>query len=101
MILGMVNTRQSAAVTLDPPSVIPAASHGSFEEMLANELTFLPSHQPHQVKFADTVPEDLTTGPYKFQEKSALPTRPASENHPEETRLHAAAQDFWKMWEPR
>ena len=44
LIPGMVNRRWGAIVATDPPSVIPGVNCGSFNEMLADEVTFTPSH---------------------------------------------------------
>ena len=51
------------------------------------------------VKFVDTVQGGLTSTPHKLWEKEALPPRPILKNHPDKTGLHAAAQEFGKMWE--
>ena len=55
LILGMVNTRQGAAVASDSLSVAPTVNRESYEDILAEEATFTPSHQPRHVKFTDTV----------------------------------------------
>ena len=43
----------------------------------------------------------LTSTPHNLQEEVALPTRPTYQSHQEEIWLHAAAQEFWKMWRPK
>ena len=69
--------------------------------MLAEEVTFTPSDQPWHLKFVDMVQGDLISTPLRPQEEVALPPKPIFPSHPEETGLHAAAQEFQKMWKPK
>ena len=88
-------------MALDPPLVIPAVNCVSFEDMLADEMTLTPGHQTQCLTFVDTVQGGLTSTPYKFHGEAMLPPRLVSQSHPEETGLHTAAQEFWKIQEPK
>ena len=101
LILGKVNTRWGSAMALNSPTVAPILNRESFEEMLAKEVTFTPSHKPRHVKYADTVKGGLTSIPPKPQEEVVLPSKPIFQSHPEETGICTATQEFWKMWEPK
>ena len=72
------------------PSVSPTVNKGSFEDMLAEEITFTPRHQPRCVKFVDMVQGGLTSTPCRYQEEVALPSKPNFQSHAEETWLHLA-----------
>ena len=65
--------------------------------MLAEKVTFTPSHQPKHVKFVDTVQGRITSTPWRPQEEVALPSNLIFQNHPEEWGIHAAAYEFKKM----
>ena len=61
LIPGTVNTRWGAAVALYLPTVTPVVNKDSFEDMLAEEANFTPSHQSRHVKFPDVVEGGLTS----------------------------------------
>ena len=69
--------------------------------MLAEVANYTPGHQPRHVRFVDTPKGGLTSTPHTQLEKVALPSRPISENHPEENGLHTAAREFRKMQESK
>ena len=64
-------------------------NRASFEDMVAEEVNYIPGHQPRHVKFADTMEGGLTSTPYNKPEEVDLPPMPVSESHPEEIGLHA------------
>ena len=70
LILGMVNNRQVAAVASNSPTVVPIVNRESFEDMLAEEMTFTPSHQPRHVKFADILQGRLSSSQTDFWEEA-------------------------------
>ena len=74
-------------------TVTPVVNRELFKDMLAEEASFTPSHQPRHVKFADTVQELLTSTPHNFQEVP-LPPMPPFQSQPEEIGLHLATQEF-------
>ena len=80
-------------------------SHGKykfFQDMLAEEASFTPSHCPKHVTFMDTMGGDVTSSiPHRYQEEVILPSRPTEMNHPEEIEFQAAAHKFRKMCEPK
>ena len=63
----------------------------SFEDMLAEETNYTPSHQPRHVKFANTGEGGFTSTPQNLQEEVALPAKQTFQYHPEEIGLHVAA----------
>ena len=83
------------------PVVTPVINRESFKDMLAEEANFTPSLQPRCVKFTDTVQGQLTSTPCNLWEEVALPPKPPFQGHAEEIGLHAAAQEFQKMQEPK
>ena len=92
LIPGTVNTRRGAAVASHSMTMaIPIINKISFEDMLAEEANFTPSHQPRHVKFADTMQGSLTSTSQNQPEEVALPPRPVLESHPDEIGLHMAA----------
>ena len=91
--------RLSNVVASDSLLVAPTVNSRSFEDMMAEETTFTPSHQPRHVTFVDTVQGGLSSTPCRSQEEVAVPLKPMVQSHPEETGLHAAAHKFQKMWE--
>ena len=101
LIPGMVNTRLGTAVTSYSPTVIPVVNKGSFEDILAKEANFTPTHQPRNVKFMDTVQEALTSTLHTFREEVALSPRPTFQSHLETIWFHMAMQEFHKMQEPK
>ena len=102
LIPGTVNTMQGTAVASHSTTMTtPMTNRASFEDMLVEEANFTPSHQPRHVKYVDTMKGAFTSNPHKQQEEVALPPRPVSESHLEETGLHTAAGEFRKMWEPK
>ena len=103
LILGTVNTMQDAAVSHNTTmATTPMINRASFEDILAEEANFIPSHQPRYVKFSDMTEGGFTSStPHKQQAEVALPPRPIIQNHPEEIGLHTAAYEFRKMQEPK
>ena len=98
IILRTVNMRQDIAVASNSPSVAPIVNRGLFGDMLAEEVTFTPSHQPRCVKSVDTVQGGLISIPRISQEELALPSKSIFQSHREETGLHKATQKFQKCW---
>ena len=91
LIPGMVNTRRGAAVALHSTTMATLIiNKTSFKDMLANEASFTPSHQPRHVKFADLMKRGLTSILCHQPEEVALPPRPVLESHPDEIGLHMA-----------
>ena len=102
LIPGMVNTRRGAAVaSYSTTMATPIIDKTSFEDMLAEEANYTPSHQPRHVRFADMMQGGLTSTPSNLPEEVALPPRPVLESYPDKIELHAAAPEFKKMWEPK
>ena len=93
LIPGTVNTRQGAAVASYSPTVAPMLNKDSFEDMLAKEANFTPSHQPRHGTFADTVQGGLTSTPHNFHEEVALPPRTNFQSNPEEVWLHRNSEN--------
>ena len=83
------------------PVIFPIVNRKLFEDMLAEEVTFTPSHQPRHEKFTDTVQRGLTSIPHNLWKEFTLPFGPTFQSHQEETGLHTAAQKFQKMQEPK
>ena len=78
---------------MDSPSVAPVVKMGSLKDMLVEETTFTPSHQPWHIKFADTFQDGLTSAPCRLQEEVTLPPKLVFKSHPEETGLNVAVQE--------
>ena len=76
-------------------------NNASFEDMLAEEANYTPSHQPRHVKFANMVEGGFTSTPQNPQEEVALPPRPMLQDHPEDIGLHMAACEFRELREPK
>ena len=82
-------------------SIAAVVNRGSFENMLAENLTFTPGHQLRHVKFVNMVQGGLTSIPWRSQQEVTLPSKSIFHNNLEVTGLHMAMQELKKMWEPK
>ena len=101
--LRTVNTIKGTAVSHNTTMAsVPRVSQTSFEDMLAEEANLTSSCQPKHVTFRDMVRQGVTSStPWKYQQEVVLPSRPIERNYPGDIGLHAAAQEFQKMREPK
>ena len=62
--------------------------------MLADEVTFKPSHQSKYVNFVETVQGGLTSTPYIFEGGNGATINALSQMHPEVKGVLTAGQEF-------